>query len=207
MFCGSRLERAATRAACDLATRPTGAGSGSPAARAAAHRRPGPATGGSECIRSPPACQRGQPHLHRDRQARALYSQPAAERLCAARRPAGAGEGELLPPADQSAAARGHRHRRQHLDSLALSVRAAVGHRVSAADSQGQERPRLCDGLRCDAHGDAGLDQQYRRRWRRASTGCAPAAARRCSMRSTRPAATSCWTSRAARSRCARPWS
>ena len=92
--------------------------------------------------------QRGQPHLHRHRQARALHSQPEAERLCAARRPEGAGQGELLPPADQSAAARGHRHRRQHLDSLALSVRAAVGHRVSAADSQGQERPRLRDGIR-----------------------------------------------------------
>jgi len=36
--------------------------------------------------------------------------------------------------------------------------------------------------------------------------GCAPAAARRCSMPSTRPAATSCWTSRAATSRCARRW-
>ena len=31
-------------------------------------------------------------------------------------------QGELVSPADQSAAARGHRHRRQHLDPLPLSV-------------------------------------------------------------------------------------
>ena len=46
-------------------------------------------------------------------------------------------ESQLLPPADQSAAARRHRHRRQHLHPLALSVRAAIGHRVPAADPQG----------------------------------------------------------------------
>ena len=32
------------------------------------------------------------------------------------------GQGELVPPADQSAPARRHRDRRQHLDSLPLQV-------------------------------------------------------------------------------------